>query len=89
LSDFLHVKAEHPNAKQYNEFKFGPKSKIFPFKNLNFNGFVEKYVKKPSNLKGNDAIQKMIMMGEYKIENFQIFRDRITIIDGGKLGNYK
>jgi hypothetical protein len=83
------VKAEHPNAKHMNSLRFGPNSDIFPFKDLDFDGFVEKYVKTPSNLRGHNSIKRMIVKGKYKIENLNQFHDRIQVIDGGKLGNSK
>ena len=45
-SDFLHAKADHPKAKAMNKNMFGPNSAIFPFRDLNFDQFVEKFVRK-------------------------------------------
>ena len=44
-SDFLHVKADRPKAKAMNKDKIGPNSAIYPFRDLNFDQFVEKFVR--------------------------------------------
>jgi len=59
-SDFLHVKAEHPDSKPMNKDKFGPNSAIFPFRDLNFNSFVDTYVRKRRNLPKDSPIKSMI-----------------------------
>ena len=75
-SDFLHVKADHKRAKPFNEARFGENATIFPFKDLNFEDFVEVFVKNEDKLNIESPIRGMIKQGRFALYYAESFKER-------------
>ena len=75
-SAFLHVKAEHLKARPFNRAKFGENATIYPFKNFDFQDFVEVFVKNEDKLKRESAISNMILKGKYQLNYLYPFKER-------------
>ena len=75
-SEFLHVKADHLKARPYNRAKFGENATIYPFKNFDFQDFVEVFVKNKENLRRKSAILSMITKGKYEFKYLYPFKKR-------------
>ena len=78
-SEFLHVKAEHEKAKPFNRAKFGENATIFPFKNFDFQDFVEVFVKNEDKLQKGSPISNMISKGRFALNYIEPFKERAQV----------
>lgn len=79
-SEFLHVKADHLKARPYNRAKFGENATIYPFKNFDFQAFVEVFVKNKEKLRRESPILSMIKKGKYEFKYLYPFKERDILI---------
>ena len=66
----------------------GPESKLYPFQNLTFDAFIQRYLPKLSQLKHNSQVKRLFTRGHYRNTidaERAFFGQRLVLVDGGVL----